>query len=117
MGWRRTPNNLRDFFDNWLPLNDSKYNLKLYSLAMVLWVLWNVRNKTVIEGVFLADPTDAFLFKIHAYLQRWRGRPKPEDGEQMTTESTEARESAGMGGGFPGGKKGADFGIPSSVIE
>jgi hypothetical protein len=83
MDWSRTPNNLQDSFDNWPPLNDRKYNLKLYSLAMVLWVLWNVRNKIVMEGVFPADA----LFKIHANLQRWKGRLKPEDGEQMTTEA------------------------------
>jgi hypothetical protein len=58
MGWERVPLNFQDFFDNWLPLQDKHYKLKLFGLANVVWVLWNVRNKMSIEGVFPNDPAN-----------------------------------------------------------
>jgi hypothetical protein len=69
-GWERVPLNFQDFFDNWLPLQDKQYKLKLFVLANVVWVLWNIRNKMSIEGVFPTDPVDT-LFKINASLQKW----------------------------------------------
>jgi hypothetical protein len=57
MGWERVPLNFQDFFD-WLPLQDKHYKLKLFGLANVVWVLWNVRNKMSIEGVFPNDPAN-----------------------------------------------------------
>jgi hypothetical protein len=49
------------------------YGLKLFALAIVLWLLWTTRNKMPIEGVFQKNPTD-ILFKIRVCIQRWRPR-------------------------------------------
>jgi hypothetical protein len=68
-GWERTPGNLQDFFDNWLPTHDKEYKMKIFVLATILWVLWNVRNKMAIEGVFITNPAD-ILFKINILLQK-----------------------------------------------
>jgi hypothetical protein len=89
-GWERTPGNLRDFFDNWLPIHDKDYKTKIFGLATILWVLWNVRNKMAIEGVFITDPAD-ILFKINILLQKWRVRLKPEDGEQLMKMVTQTK--------------------------
>jgi hypothetical protein len=77
LGWKRTPNDLQDFLDNWIPLEGGMggvdYGLKLFALAIVLWLLWTTRNKMPIEGVFQKNPTD-ILFKIRVCIQRWRPR-------------------------------------------
>jgi hypothetical protein len=43
--------------------------MKIFVLATILWVLWNVRNKMAIEGVFITNPAD-ILFKINILLQK-----------------------------------------------
>jgi hypothetical protein len=91
MGWERVPLNFQDFFDNWLPLQDKHYKLKLFVLANMVWVLWNVRNKMSMEGVFPNDLADT-LFKINASLQKWRVRLVHEDGEQLKTWTLQANE-------------------------
>jgi hypothetical protein len=48
---------LWDLLDLWLPLGCKSYNLKFFSVSVVLWVLWLARNKMVIEGVFVRNPT------------------------------------------------------------
>jgi len=71
LGWERIPNSMSDFLEGWLPLGCRNYGQELIIFAGVLWSLWTTRNKMVIEGVFLKNPTD-MIFKIDSHLQRWR---------------------------------------------
>jgi hypothetical protein len=57
LGWERMPRGLWDLLDLWLPLGCKSYNLKFFSVSVVLWVLWLARNKMAIEGVFVRNPT------------------------------------------------------------
>ena len=82
LAWDRAPRSLNDFLDTWIPLGCRDYNLKLFLFASVLWGLWTTRNKRAIEGKFPRSPTDV-LFKIHAFLQRWRVRLRSEDQDKL----------------------------------
>lgn len=85
------PRNFQDLFANWLLIHDKQYKLKVFLLAIVMWVLWNVRNKMSTEGVYPNDPAD-LLFKINASLQKWRGRLAHEDCGQLRAWTTQAKE-------------------------
>jgi hypothetical protein len=78
LGWDRAPRSLQDFLDLWLPFGCANYNLKLVLLTTVMWGLWTTRNKRAIEGKFPRAPSD-ILFKINAFLQRWKVRLRNED--------------------------------------
>jgi hypothetical protein len=54
--WDKPPGGLQDCLDNWLSIECVDYGLKLFALATVLRVLWNIRNKVVMEGVFVRNP-------------------------------------------------------------
>ena len=62
LGWVRVPMSMIDFLEGWLPLGCKNYEQKMLIFAGVLWALWNFRNKMVIKGVFVKNPTDA-IFK------------------------------------------------------
>jgi hypothetical protein len=70
LGWGRSPESFEDFFDHWLPLGCPGYNFKIFLLGVVLWVLWNVRNKLHIEGVAPKTPSN-ILYMMLSLLQRW----------------------------------------------
>ena len=78
LGWDRTPNDLQDFLDVWLPLDNKDYSLKLFLLILVPWALWTVRNKRVMESKYSRRPIDV-LFKINFFLQKWGVPLKSED--------------------------------------
>ena len=52
LGWDRVPVSLQDIFDYWVPLGCSDYLIKLVVLSIILWGLWNTRNKMGIEKKF-----------------------------------------------------------------
>jgi hypothetical protein len=76
LGWERVPRGLWDLLEQWVPLGCESYNLKFFSLTIVLWVLWITQNKMTIEGVFVRNPTEV-LHKICVFLQKWKLRLKP----------------------------------------
>jgi hypothetical protein len=88
LGWERTPRGVWDLLDLWLPLGCKSYNLKFFSMSVVLWVLCLARNKMAIEGVFVRNPTE-LLQKVCVFLQRWKLRLKPV--EQSHLEEGERR--------------------------
>ena len=47
-------------------------------VGSLLWTLWNVRNKLVIEHIIPLHVTDA-IYKLCAYLQLWRPLSKRQD--------------------------------------
>ena len=52
LGWDRIPHNLQDIFYSWLQLNCRNYHVKIFISAIVLWSIWNIRNKMGIQ-IFL----------------------------------------------------------------
>jgi hypothetical protein len=78
----RHPSGLSDLLDNSIPLGCKKYSTKLFSLAMVFWLLWTSRNKMVMEGVVLRRPADMF-HNIFSCTQIWLLRLKPSDQEDQ----------------------------------
>jgi hypothetical protein len=70
LGWDRPPDSLEDSFDHWLPIGCTDYIIKAFLFGVVLWGLWNVRNKLSIEGMAPKSPTD-ILYNILSLLQRW----------------------------------------------
>ena len=51
-GWNKIFVSMKDLLEEWLPLGCRNYYLKCFVIAGVFWVLWNIRNKIAIEGVF-----------------------------------------------------------------
>ncbi|TKW07930.1 hypothetical protein SEVIR_7G340000v4 [Setaria viridis] len=49
----------------------ANYDMILFSFAIILWALWNRRNKLRIERKFPNSPCDV-IFAISSYLQRWK---------------------------------------------
>lgn len=47
----------------------TRYNLKLFSVAIVMWSFWIVCDKMTTEGVFPRAPTD-IIFKIYTCMQK-----------------------------------------------
>jgi len=47
--------------------------LFLFLIVVSFWVLWTTRNKGMICGEFMGNPTE-LLFKLFSYLQRWLKR-------------------------------------------
>jgi len=45
LGWDRVPSSFQDIFDYWVPLGCSDYHIKFFILSIILWDLWNIRNK------------------------------------------------------------------------
>lgn len=73
LGWDRPPDSLQEVWEEWVPLGYGDYKLNFSFLGVVvvvLWILWNTRNKLVIEGVCPKSPSGE-LYKILSYLQRW----------------------------------------------
>lgn len=71
LGWDRAPNDMGDFFENWIPLGCRNYGLKLFTFSVVVWVLWTTRNKMAIDKCF-PESTNEVFFTISSCLQRWR---------------------------------------------
>ena len=40
------------------------------AFSALAWALWNIRNKSLIEGKILSSPSDG-LYKLVVYLQLW----------------------------------------------
>jgi hypothetical protein len=54
-GWDRTPRSFQEFF----------------IFAIMLWVIWNIRNKMGIEKRFQSSSNEVF-FKIFNFTQKWK---------------------------------------------
>ena len=52
LGWDRTPQSMQDVFYYWIPIGGRDYRIKLFIFVIVLWGLWNIRNKMGIEKKF-----------------------------------------------------------------
>lgn len=61
LGWNKIPQGLQEVFDEWIPLGSHNYHVKLFILSIVLWGIWNVRNKMCIEKVFVGSSKEIFL--------------------------------------------------------
>lgn len=68
-GWDRTPDNLKDWHEHWLPVREKEFNLMME--GVVAWNLWKYRNKAAIEKSFDKSP-DSILYKIFYDLQIWK---------------------------------------------
>ena len=82
LGWEKFPTSLQELLEYWLPLGVSNYSFRLFLSVIIFWVLWKCRNKMVIEGVFLAQPTK-IIYKILSAFQRWRVLLKEADRHRM----------------------------------
>jgi hypothetical protein len=82
LGWVKSPRGFQDCLDVWIPLGCVDYKLKLFVLGVALWVLWNTRNKLVIEGVCPISPSDV-VYKMISYMQRWRALLRGEEQAKM----------------------------------
>lgn len=60
LGWDRVPQSMQDVFDFWIPMGGRDYHIKLSTFVIVLWGLWNVRNKIGIEKKFLRSSNEVF---------------------------------------------------------
>jgi hypothetical protein len=63
------PSSLQDVFDKWIPLVGNNYHIKLFMLAIILWGLWNVRNKMGIEKKFPKSSNKGFFTKSLVLLR------------------------------------------------
>ncbi|CAL5053999.1 unnamed protein product [Urochloa decumbens] len=81
---------VHDLLEGWVPLGGKESIRIIFMLAIVLWDIWNTRNKIAIEGVFPRNPTDV-LHKIYAYFQRWRVLLKGEDQAKLDTGMAQVR--------------------------
>ena len=50
--------------------------------AAMTWTLWNIRNKMVIEHVFIRQASDS-VFKLLAFLQEWNPLCRQRDRERL----------------------------------
>jgi hypothetical protein len=48
LGWDKSPGSLQGLNEGWVPLGCFDYELKIFLLGVVLWTLWNTRNKFTI---------------------------------------------------------------------
>lgn len=78
LGWDRCPSSMQDVFDNGVKLGDRNCHVKLFIFFVILWGLWNIRNKMGIEKKFPNSSIDVF-HKIFLMLQRWRILLKGQD--------------------------------------
>lgn len=54
--------------------------------AAFTWALWQIRNKALIEGIFIKHPSDC-LYKIIIILQLWRSLNKTRTRRPLRTSS------------------------------
>jgi hypothetical protein len=78
--WDRVPSSFQDIFDYWVPLGCSDYHIKFFILSIILWGLWNIRNKGDREEI--QSSNDGFR-KIFSFMQKWRLLLKPGDAKYM----------------------------------
>jgi hypothetical protein len=63
---------------------------KTFLVGVVFWVLWNTRNKLVIEGVCPRTPSDV-MHKILSFVQRWRVLLGGENQSKLDVKATQVR--------------------------
>lgn len=68
-GWDRIPLSLGDFLGGWPPMSCQDFDLKLFSISIVVWALWTNRNKMLVEHKLPSSPI-AVLQKISFLLQK-----------------------------------------------
>lgn len=61
--------------------------------GMLLWTLWNVQNKLVIEHIIPSHATDA-IFKMSGFLQLWRPLSKRRDHDAIDSTIVGLRSTA-----------------------
>lgn len=70
LGWDRVPRSMKDVFYHFITLRGSDYHIKLFTFVIIIWGLWNVRNKMAIEKRFPKSSKEVFG-KIFQFVQRW----------------------------------------------
>jgi hypothetical protein len=65
-------------------VSGQSYHLLWFAAAALLWSLWLIQNKALIDGVFIKSPTDA-IYKIIVYLQLWTSLNRAEDRSGIQT--------------------------------
>ena len=58
-----------------------------------MWTLWTIRNKMVIERIFLRRASDS-MFKLLAFLQQWHPLSRQRDRGQLDDMITRLVETA-----------------------
>lgn len=78
LGWDKIPSSVSDVMENWIPLGIRNYHIKLFTLIVVLWGIWSVRNKMAIEKKFPKSSNEV-LVKIFKFMLKWRALLKGQD--------------------------------------
>ena len=76
------PSCLADVYRLLFPYKGQDKRVLWTSVAVLLWAIWNIRNKFTIERKFPAQPTDG-MYKMSIYLQAWRLVARRQDKEAL----------------------------------
>lgn len=93
-GWERTPNNMQDWHDHWLPTHDKDFSVVQFCFGVVAWNLWKCRNKMAIEKSFNKSP-DSILDKIFYDIQRWKVLLKQQEQNELELKMQELNKKSG----------------------
>jgi hypothetical protein len=84
LGQQWAPVSFSSLFSRLQRVTGQSYRLLWLAAASLLWSLWLIRNKDLIEGTFIKSPTDA-IYKIIVFLQLWMPLSRAEDRSGIRT--------------------------------
>ena len=73
---------LGEFLETEANRTGARRGLFWFMFATMTWTLWTIRNKMVIERVFLRRASDV-IFKFLAFVQQWHPLCRQRDREQL----------------------------------
>ncbi|KAM0914791.1 hypothetical protein ACQ4PT_011271 [Festuca glaucescens] len=71
VGWPDVPSSVLDLISLGKLSQNNKFALIWTGAAAVMWSLWTIRNKLILEAKILKHPADA-VFRVIFFLQLWR---------------------------------------------